>query len=176
MTAGAKPYLDYFTLPGNGLYYNFVWGPIEFFAVDSDYHDPAGITATSRQATWLKDALAASTAPWKIVYFHLPPYSSGSVHGSTPELQWPFRAWGATAVLSGHEHTYERIIIDGFPYFVDGLGGNGKYSFNPTPVAGSVIRYAADQGALRVTADSLSMTFEFINGQGDLIDSYTIQK
>jgi len=47
--------------------------PVEFFAIDSDYHDPSGIDATSPQATWLKGALAASPAPWKIVYFHLPP-------------------------------------------------------------------------------------------------------
>ena len=176
LTAGAKPYLDYFTLPGNGLYYSFVGGPVEFFAIDSDYHDPAGITTTSRQATWLKDALAASTSPWKIVYFHLPPYSSGSVHGSTPELQWPFKQWGATAVLSGHDHTYERIIVDGFPYFVDGLGGNGKYSFNSTPVPGSQVRYDSDQGAMLVTANSSSITFEFFNVQKQVIDTYTLSK
>jgi len=174
LTAGAKPYLSYFSLPGNGLYYNFLWGPVEFFAIDSDYHDPAGITATSRQATWLKDALAVSSAPWKIVYFHVPPYSSGSVHGSTPELQWPFKQWGASAVLTGHDHTYERIIVDGFPYFVDGLGGKGKYSFSSTPIPGSQVRYASDYGAMLVTANSRSITFEFFNGQNQLIDTYTL--
>jgi tartrate-resistant acid phosphatase type 5 len=174
LTEGAKPYLDYFSLPGNGLYYTYVWGSVAFFAIDSDYHDLAGITATSRQAAWLKDALAASTSPWKIVYFHLPPYSSGSVHGSTTELQWPFKQWGASAVLSGHDHTYERIIVDGFPYFVDGLGGNGKYSFNSTPVPGSQVRYAGDQGAMLVTANRGSILFEFFNGQNQLIDTYTL--
>jgi hypothetical protein len=174
--ANAQPYLDYFTLPGNEYYYSFSWGPVEFFALDSDYHDPDGITATSRQATWLKNGLAVSSAPWKIVYFHLPPYSSGSVHGSTPELQWPFKDWGASAVLSGHDHTYERIMVDGFPYFVDGLGGNGKYSFTPTPVTGSQIRYAGDQGAMRITAESRTITFEFINGHNEVIDTFTLQK
>jgi hypothetical protein len=176
LTAYAQPYINYFTLPGNEYYYSFTWGPVEFFAVDSDYHDFDGITATSRQAAWLKNTLAASSSPWKIVYFHLPPFSSGSVHGSTPELQWPFTEWGATAVLSGHDHTYERIMVDGFPYFVDGLGGNGKYSFDPTPVAGSQIRYAAEYGALRVTADSRSIIFEFINGKAQVIDTFAIQK
>ena len=171
-----QPYLDYFTLPGNERFYNFVWGPVEFFAIDSDYHDPSGIDATSPQATWLKDALASSTAPWKIVYFHLPPYSSGSVHGSTPELQWPFKQWGATAVLSGHDHLYERIIVDGFPYFIDGLGGNGRYPFGATPAPGSQARYNNDYGAMLVTADSRSITFEFINEQKKVIDTYAISK
>ena len=55
--------------------------------------------------------LAASTAPWKIVYMHHPPYSS-SQHGSTPGMQWPFENWGASLVLTGHDHTYERILRD----------------------------------------------------------------
>jgi tartrate-resistant acid phosphatase type 5 len=171
-----QPYLDYFTLPGYERYYSFVWGPVEFFTIDSDYHDPAGIGATSPQATWLKNALAASTSAWKIVFFHVPPYSSGSVHGSAPELQWPFKQWGATAVLSGHDHLYERIIVDGFPYFIDGLGGNGRYSFQATPVPGSQVRYNSDYGAMRVTADSRSVTFEFINEQNQVIDTYAISK
>ena len=37
--------------------------------------------------------LSASDAPWKIAYFHHPPYSSGE-HGSTPRMQWPFADWG----------------------------------------------------------------------------------
>lgn len=176
LTVNAQPYLDYFTLPGNERFYNFMWGPVEFFAVDSDYHDPSGITSTSPQAKWLQDALAVSTAPWKIVYFHLPPYSSGSVHGSTPELQWPFQQWGANAVLTGHDHEYERIIVDGFPYFVDGLGGNGKYSFKSTPVPGSQVRYNGDVGAMLVTATDRSLEFKFINEQNQIFDLYTINK
>ena len=35
-TLGAQPYLDYFPLPGNERYYDFVWGPVHFFAIDSD--------------------------------------------------------------------------------------------------------------------------------------------
>ena len=38
-------------------------------------------------------------------------------------MQWPFAAWGADAVLSGHAHAYERIERDGIVYFVNGLGG-----------------------------------------------------
>jgi tartrate-resistant acid phosphatase type 5 len=176
LTEGAKPYLDYFSLPGYGRYYNFSWGPVSFFAIDSDYRDPAGITATSHQAAWLKDSLAASNSPWKIVYFHLPPYSSGSVHGSTIELQWPFKQWGATAVLTGHDHTYEQIIVDGLPYFVDGLGGGGRYSFIATPIPGSQVRYSSNYGAMLVTATSGSITFEFYDVQNQLIDSYTLSK
>src|SRR6185295_7904816 len=89
---GAAPYLAYFTLPGNERYYDFVRGPVHFYALDSDPSEPDGITASSVQANWLRLALAAAPEPFQVVYFHHPPYSSGG-HGDTPDLQWPFRAW-----------------------------------------------------------------------------------
>ena len=52
-----------------------------------------------------------------------------------PTLLWhsspcrPYEAWGADAVLAGHDHDYERLSNpagvagrDGFPYIVNGLG------------------------------------------------------
>jgi hypothetical protein len=66
-TWGAKPYLDYFTLPGIERYYETVWGPIHLFALDSDTHEPDGVTSDSTQAAWLRSRLSASSAPWKIV-------------------------------------------------------------------------------------------------------------
>jgi hypothetical protein len=174
-TTGAQPYLNYFALPGNERYYDFRQGPVHFFAIDSDSREPDGYTSTSRQALWLRDRLAASTAPWKIVYLHEAPYSSGSIHGSTPELQWPYQAWGASLVLAGHDHDYERILKGGFPYFVNGLGGCDGciYSFN-TPIAGSVVRYNGDYGAMLCDADDGFLTLQFITRTGVGIDSYTL--
>lgn len=166
------PYFDYFTLPGNERYYDFSWGPVHLFAIDSDAHEPDGTSSTSAQAGWLQSTLAASTAPWQLVYMHHPPFSSGS-HGSNTRMQWPYQAWGADAVLAGHDHTYERIIRDGIPYFVNGLGGASRYPFG-TPVAGSQARYNADYGALLVEATDNSITFQFISRAGTVIDTYAI--
>ncbi len=173
-TFEAQPYLDYFMLPGNERYYEFTWGPLHFFAIDSDSREPDGVGSSSIQAEWLRDALASSSAQWKIVYMHHPPYSSGK-HGPVDWTRWPYQAWGASAVLSGHDHTYERIMVDGFPYFVNGLGGASKYSFEEI-MDGSQVRYNADNGAMLIEADSSRITFQFIDRQGVLIDSYTIDK
>src|SRR5688572_3139440 len=106
---GAQPYLEYFDLPdpdtdgGDERYYEFAAGPVHFFALDTDEREPDGIGANSTQGKWLKERLAAATEPFKIVLAHHPPYSSGE-HGNTAKLQWPFKAWGATAVLAGHDH------------------------------------------------------------------------
>ena len=166
------PYFDYFTLPGNERYYDFVQGPVHFFVIDSDAREPDGITALSAQATWLKNALAASTTPWQIVTLHHSPYSS-ALHGSDPDLQWPYQAWGADAVLSGHDHSYERLLIDGLPYFVNGLGGAVLYPFN-TPIEGSVLRYSDKHGAMLVTASTLTITFQLIDITSQTIDTYTL--
>ncbi|WP_420632043.1 metallophosphoesterase family protein [Candidatus Leptofilum sp.] len=174
-TGTLQPYLDYFTLPGNERYYDIELGPVHLFALDSDPHEPDGRTATSIQATWLQTQLNASAAPWKLVTLHHPPYSSSSVHGSMLDLQWPFAAWGATAVLAGHDHTYERIHKDGILYFVNGLGGRSIYSLG-SPIAGSAVRYNLDYGAMRLEASLTCLTFSFYSRTGSLIDSITLYK
>ena len=173
-TAGAKPYLDYFTLPGNERYYDFTWGPLQFFMLDSDYHEPDGNTADSVQAAWLKARLAASTAQWKLVLCHHSPYSSGRWERSTPEMQWPFEAWGATAVISGHSHQYERLQIGNIPFFINGVGG-ASLSQLDVPVAGSQIRFNSDYGAMLATVDATSLTFQFVTRKGVLVDTFTLR-
>jgi hypothetical protein len=170
---GWFPYRDYFTLPNNERYYEFAAGPVRFFMLDSDANEPDGITRASVQAAWLKSRLAAAAEPHKVVMLHHAPYSSSTGHGSTAASQWPFSQWGATLVLAGHDHTYERLFNEGIPYVVNGLGGRSLYTFG-TPVAGSQFRYAADYGAQLVTADDTSMTMQFYTRGGTLIDSYTI--
>jgi len=176
-TSGGQAYLDYFTLPGNERYYEFIWSAggvgIHFFAIDADDREPDGNDATSAQAQWLQQRLAASNAQWKIVYLHQSPFSSGDNHGSDPELQWPYRQWGADAVLSGHDHIYERIVRDSLPYFVNGLGGRSRYTCG-SPITGSQFCYDSDYGAMRVDVTSTSMRLRFITRAGTVQDDYTI--
>jgi hypothetical protein len=177
----ASSYLNYFTLPGNERYYDFVAGPVHFFALNSNYQEPDGTVSTSVQAQWLQQGLAASTSPYNIVYFHHPAYSSGG--HAEPGMRWPFEEWGATAVLSAHDHIYEHILRDtdgdgtALSYFVSGLGGSGPGAF-PNPDPGSVARYSENWGTMLIQASDESITFEFVavtgGGQGMVIDSYTI--
>ncbi len=173
-TRSAAPYFNYFSLPGNERYYDFTWGPVHFFALDSDSNEPDGVGKSSRQAAWFQQAIAASTSRWNVVYFHHAPYSSG-MHGPTKWMQWPFAAWKADAVLAGHDHTYERLLVDGIPYFVNGLGGGSIYNF-PNVLPESQVRYDADYGAMLITATTAEMNFTFYNRKGEQIDTYTLNK
>ena len=88
-------------------------------------------------------------------------------------MQWPFKEWGATTVLAGHDHVYERLVVDYFLYFINGLGGSTRYDF-PNPLPGSQVRYRLDHGAMLIQADYSQITFQFITHDGQLIDSYTL--
>jgi hypothetical protein len=100
-TGNTLPYEDYFTLPGNERYYDFVWGPVHFFVLDSDSREPDGILSTSIQAAWLQTQLANSTSPgiWSTFITRLihrgrsmapPPRCSGPFKPGEP--MWSYRA------------------------------------------------------------------------------------
>lgn len=174
-TANGEPYRRYFTLPGNGRYYEFVRGAVHFFALNSDPQEPDGVDSTSVQARWLRERLAAAPEPWKVVYFHHAPYSSGP-HGSTRYMQWPFRRWGASVVLAGHDHHYERLNVDGLPYFINGLGGRSLYNVRNPPIPPSQRTFTGEYGAQLLTASSDSLTLQFITRGRALIDQYTLYR
>ena len=166
-------YLGFFTLPNNERYYDFIWGPVHFLVLDTDPREPDGTSPDSVQGLWFKNKLAESTSPWKVVVAHHPPYSSGE-RGSAEYMRWPYKEWGADVILSGHNHVYERSLVDDFPYIENGLGGKSLHDFE-TPIPGSEVRYNQDYGAMLVEANASSINFMFINRAGEEIDQFTLQ-
>jgi hypothetical protein len=172
--ADLATYTDYFTLPANERYYDVNLGLVHLFALDSDPREPDGTSVDSVQARWLQGRLASSSSCFNIVYFHHPAYSSGP-HGSSFEMRWPFEEWGADAVLAGHDHVYERFEVGQIPYFTVGLGGAAPYAFVAT-IPESRAQFNADLGAMRVSANRRGISFEFIDANGALVDSFRMRK
>jgi len=128
----SSKYFDAFHLPGNERWYSFDYGNVHFTALELD-GGPIG----PAQLTWLENDLAAAAQQWKVVFFHVPPYSSGC-HGSDPvvreSLEPLFTRYGVDLVFNGHDHDYERSVADGVVYIVAGGGGAplcGKEHANP---------------------------------------------
>lgn len=169
---GLRPYLEYFSLPGNERYYDFVQGPVHFFMLDTDEREPDGTTQSSLQARWLERGLAGSRSPWRLVLAHHAPFVSGRVP-DFEYMRWPFKAWGADAVLSGYFHIYERLLVDGLPYFVNGMGGAYISGFGEIDPA-SRFRYDKKHGAMIVDADELQITFRFVNRDGRIVDEFAL--
>lgn len=171
--ACAGPYFDYFDLPGNERYYDVREGPVHLFVVNSDAGEPDGTYHDSIQAEWLRAGLAASDAPHRLVLLHHAPFSSSTHHGPTPRVQWPFEEWGATAVLAGHDHHYERLQVGGIPYFVNGSGGR---NLNPVgdPLPQTQVAFDSDFGAMVVDAESDHITYRFLTRDAEVVDSHTV--
>lgn len=151
---------------------------------------PSAFVEQATQGAWLQARLAASTATWKIVIFHHPPYNSapGAATSQYEFLRWPFQAWGATAVITGHVHNYERLempdsnsnfepVYGGptIPYMVNGAGGFiPEQGFDPSfVIQGSKVR-VAQYGAQLITADEDSINFLYFDIDGVLRDVRTI--
>jgi hypothetical protein len=160
-TAKGAAFRSVFSLPGdNGeKWYSYDWGRVHFVALDTeaDY---------ATQAAWLDRDLAASKQPWKIVYMHRPPYSSGA-HGSDTSLRAKLapvlQKHRVQLVLTGHDHHYERMTPqNGVAYVVTGGGGIGtrevgKSSF--TAFAAEVIHFVyVDVGVDQLTLHAVDAT------------------
>lgn len=171
-TKDALPFRSVFALPGNTgeNWYSYDWGFIHFVALDTeaDYET---------QAAWLDQDLADSKQPWRIVYLHRPPYSSGN-HGSDTSLRRVLapilEKHRVQLVLAGHDHDYERMKPqNGVNYVVTGGGGRGTYdvgSSDFTAFSEAVIHFAY----IEVTRDEL--TLHAIDGTGTEFDSLVIPR
>ena len=139
-------------------------------------HQPAG-GPIARAVTFREpDRLAASTECFNVVYFHHPAYSSGDPVFTEPRMRWPFGAWGADVVLMGHQHQYERLVVDNMTYVVDGLGGAlNRFDFATTQ-PGSMIRYKDDFGALAVEVYDGRLSFIFKNTRDQPIDAFDLTR
>ena len=82
------------------------------------------------QLAWLERTLQETSATWKIVALHHPPYSAG-YQGSNREARAAFsplfERYGVQLVLSGHEHDYQRSeVIGGVTYVVTGAAAGTR--------------------------------------------------
>jgi hypothetical protein len=154
-------------------YYTFLRSNVQFFALDSNYMD-------ARQLAWLDSALEASTATWKIAFFHHPLYSSGQRHGSEEGLRAllepVFVRHGVQVVFSGHDHVYERLKPQrGIAYFVCGSSGQlrrGNLDPNsPIMAAG----YDVELVFMVAEIDENVMRFQAISRAGTIVDSGEIR-
>lgn len=176
-TASGQPFFDAHYLPTNSRennerYYGFEYGNALFVALDTNGLDTA-------QVNWCQEILRSTGKRWKIVYFHVPLFSSGATHGSDlsvrSTLQSMFESEHVDLVLNGHDHDYERSIpMNDVVYVVTG-GGNGLSSIASrknswTAYAKSVFHVTM------VTIESDTLTLMAIDADGNVFDSFEIVK
>jgi predicted phosphodiesterase len=155
-------------------YYAYKKGRVRFFALDSNYMDPA-------QAAWIETKLReAGNGDWKICYFHHPLYSSAKFHGPATDLRKVleplFVKYGVDVVFAGHEHVYERVRPQqGIYYFTEGASG----SLRPGDLAPSAITakgFDADRSFMMIEIAGDDLYFETTSRTGVVVDSGVIHR
>jgi hypothetical protein len=192
--AAGQAYGDVFVLPENGSttgnpddaerFYSFDYGAVHFVAFDTEV---AFQNSTRRQAqlAWLDADLAATSQPWRVVYFHRSPYSSGAEHGSDlvvrAALAPILERHNVQVAISAHDHVYERskpwreYTSEGGPvtYIVTGGGGAPLYPVGSGPwTAFSRSAHHYVRGAV---ADCI-LTMEAVGVDGAAFDRFTIDR
>lgn len=167
-------YFEYFSLPGNEAWYSFRYGNAEFFALNTAYNVRAGST----QYAWFKDAIAASTARWKVVFFHHPPFSCTPARlpgfGPVRDHMVPlFEEHGVDLVLTGHDHLYAHGELNGVHYVITGGGGAWTYPAQvepPNTFCEQVYHYSV----IRVEDDALFL--RATDKDGGEVDAFAIRR
>jgi hypothetical protein len=195
-TLSATPYRTLFALPRDGAsaaypnnaerFYSFDFGPVHFVALDTEaaFLSPA---RRQEQLAWLANDLAGAQAqPWRIVFFHRPPYSSGTEHGSDVTVRQAvgplFERYNVQIVLNGHEHSFERTVpwressdpdLQAVTYVVSGAAGAGLYPIGRnvwTAVSRSAHNY------VRASVSASDLTLEAIGTSGAVFDRFTLNR
>jgi len=143
-------------------------GLAEFFMIDSTAFD-------MNQAGWLEGVLKESAAKWKIAVFHHPIYSSGEEHGSDLSLRSRIEPlltrYGVNVVLSGHDHTYERVKPQqGVQYFVTGAGGKVRPGDVNMRSPFREMSYDRENHYLQMVIEDQQINFQTITRSGAVID------
>ncbi len=171
----AQLHYEKFNMSGRR-YYSFTLGDdlIEFFALDTTLMNQA-------QLNWLEEKLKASSARWKVAFFHHPLYSSAKRHGSEMDirrvLEPLFVQYQVNAVFSGHDHVYERIKPQqGVQYFVQGASGQLRKNGMQKKSDLTAVSNDMTHSFLMVQVKAAEMQVEAIGEDGAVIDRVTISQ
>lgn len=98
---------------------------LEEYALDDQMQLQIRTQDVPRQLEWFKNALAASTAQWKIVFGHHPIFSGGQ-HGDTPELVRNIlpllHMYQVQVYFNGHDHDLQHLVTEDLNLICTGAG------------------------------------------------------
>ena len=171
----SQPLIDFLDLPG--AWYSRSLGMVDVFVLDANHPHNA------EQYAWAAGALKTSTAPWKIVIVHKPPFDCGRYSGepAVRERYVPlFTEAGVDLVLSGHDHNYQRFApLDGVSYIVTGGGGDSIYGLSDMCLAVTPSRVAGNDSMhhFLVLEGTTKRLVGFVVGtDGSILDRFVLEQ
>jgi chitodextrinase len=195
----ADGYFGYWRSPPH--YYSYDGGGWHFVSLDSTSQfntsrpgvlqdEPSTVAGVTTQYDWLAADLAAHRNACTIVYFHHPVFNQGE-EGQASRMRsiWSLLASNhVTAVLTGHDHDYQRFApLDGsgaqdgrgITQFVVGGGGHSTQQVVPGSQPGpDPVEHATGFGAVRMELHPDRVDYAAVapdgTSQGQLLDSGSV--
>lgn len=127
----------------------------------------------SPQYRWLQRTLDdAPPGTCRLAFWHAARFSAGR-HGDEQDMEhiWDALAGKATAVLSGHDHTMQRLApVDGITQYVSGAGGRNHYELDSSD---DRLRFgdSTRDGAPALELSPGLLHFRFVAVDGTVLDS-----
>jgi hypothetical protein len=175
-----KKYQEIWSLPpsssGSKCYYSFDKGDIHFTCVDVFW---SSYTIGSEQYNWLEKDLRDTHKRWKIVFMHTGPYisqnsTSTGTMSTRNNLVPLFEKYYIDMVCYGHYHIYQRNIVNGITYLVQGAGGASiGNADNSQPY---VQNFANEFCFTRIDIDGNKLLGKTYGLNGSALDEFVISK
>jgi tartrate-resistant acid phosphatase type 5 len=152
--------------------YTFTAGPAQFFAIDSN-------EISTAQSRWLREALDSSSAQWKIVYGHHPPYFAGP-GGITEDERMvnalmPILKGRADVYIAGHDHNLEHLKpVEGVNLFL--AGGGGAVTYEVDPMSHVALFAKQTNGFAVLEIDNQNLTVHLIDATDKDLYEATLRK
>nr|WP_253944734.1 metallophosphoesterase family protein [Paenibacillus sp. NEAU-GSW1] len=189
----ASWYYDFFAYAPPKSYYSFEYGDACFICLDSTdfidsdtYPNCSGkMEIGNEQYDFLVHQLRSTSAKWKIVYFHYPPYVSGGYEVEDLRKLCPvMEQYGVDVVLNSHTIVYERShpicngkvdFDNGIVYMVAGGAGAMPEWFLPKR-SWHTAQSLAEPHFLHIVMTSSSLELQAIDEHRKLFDKFHIFK
>ncbi len=150
------------------------YGDIQLLMLDSQTF--FGASGREAQDQWLIKRLQDDRFRLTIPIFHVAPYSSGlhAADGLAIRHNWHplFMQAHVPLVLSGHDHNYERLLIDDVTYVVSGGGSSVLYSEKNRLPQSQIFAKQSHFVILSIVQDQIKL--EAISLEGETLDRAVI--
>lgn len=158
---------------------------VNFFLLNSGYDNmgtqveidntDGALLPRSTQFSWLEKHLQRlGSGKFNIVLWSHPPYSSGTEFASLRDI--PLKEWGVDALFSGHNGFYERLNVNGFPYYIAGTGSPDALIAVPETLREESYKILSQVGYMRLHIYPLSIAVEFVDSTGTVQDVSLINR
>jgi len=171
----AFPGRDEGGIDGNRRWYALEIGTIQFLFLDSE--DVFGVPGRSEMQAWLEERLQDKRFTTTIPVLHIPPFTSGiyAEESRVFEQLWHhlFIEADVPLVLSGHDHNYQRLEVDGITYLISGGGTTVLYAMQDEHPQNRFFRRVSHYVLLDLQGDTIRL--QAIGHEGDIFDEAIIQ-